>query len=200
MVYCFFVDPEKTSEAISPFWSPSINPYILKCKWTARDKRDQSSVTILNELPFKKTIVRTSDGQNHLLLSGQKRSLQLVFDQEIDPENTFYFEISASGPGILHIQTQAILCLDSILKRGHFLSSYCAMPARFRVTPELLYALDLDDLGFSQREIAIRIFGENTVNEGWNNVTDFVRSRTSRMLKKGRSLLEKSHLAFFDTL
>ncbi len=144
--------------------------------------------------------MRTSDGQTHVLISGQKRSLQLAFDQEIEPEKAFYFEVSASGPGILHLQIQAITCLNSILKRGCFLKSYCTMPARFRVTPELLYALDLANLGLSQREIAIRIFGQDTVNEGWDNVTHYVQSRTSRMLKKGQSLLENCHQAFFNFL
>ncbi|MBO6550958.1 MAG: DUF2285 domain-containing protein [Rhizobiales bacterium] len=135
-----------------------------------------------------------------MLLSGPKRSLQLVFDQEIDPENAFHFEVRASGPGILHRQWQAMSCLDCILKRGHFLRSYGKMPARFRVTPDLLYALDLSNHGLSQRDIATRIFGEDTVNMGWDNLTHYIQSRTSRLLKKGQKILKKCHLAFFTTL
>ena len=74
------------------------------------------------------------------------------------------------------------------------------MPARFRVTPDLLYALDLSKHGLSQRDIATHLFGEDTVNMGWDNLTHYVQSRTSRLLKKGQKLLEKCHYAFFATL
>jgi hypothetical protein len=47
------------------------------------------------------------------------------------------------------------------------------------MTPEILYALDLAKYGLSQREIAIRIFGEEAVKDGWDDIsqgcTDFKR-------------------------
>tara|TARA_R110000772_G_scaffold87094_6_gene181830 strand:- start:1752 stop:2354 length:603 start_codon:yes stop_codon:yes gene_type:complete len=195
--FSFFVDPGQDSESVLPFWSPSFNPHILKCTQTPQDQRDQSAGALLSQLPLEWTTVRTSNNEHHVLLSGNKRSLQLVFDREIDPEKPFYFEVNAVAPGILREQSQAIACLDSILKRGEFIQSFGAMPARFRVTPDLLYAVDLLNLGFSQREIAIRVFGEDAVKDGWDNVTHYIQSRTYRMIKKGRNLIERSHRAFF---
>ncbi len=72
------------------------------------------------------------------------------------------------------------------------------MPARFRMTPEILYALDLAGHGLSQREIAIRIFGEEAVKDGWDNISHHVQSRTYRLLKKGRNLINKGHRVFFN--
>lgn len=142
--------------------------------------------------------MRTSDGKQHLLLSEEKHTLQLVFDAEIDLHENAYFEISASAPGILPQQIEAISCLYFLLKRGRFNPSYCMMPARFRMTPEILYALDLAGHGLSQREIAIRIFGEEAVKNGWDDISHHVQSRTYRLLKKGRNLINKGHRVFFN--
>lgn len=142
--------------------------------------------------------MRTSDGKQHLLLSEDKQSLQLVFDGQVDLHEDAYFEIRASAPGILTQQIEAISCLDSLLKRGRFNSSYCMIPARFRMTPEILYALDLAGYGLSQREIAIRIFGEEAVKNGWDDISHHVQSRTYRLLKKGRNLINKGHRVFFN--
>lgn len=163
-----------------------------------RDKRDKSSGVIISELPCARAIVQTSDGRKHLLLSEEKHTLQLVFDAEIDLHEDAYFEIKASAPGILAQQIEALSCLDSLLKRGRFNSSYCMMPARFRMTPEILYALDLAKYGLSQREIAIRIFGEEAVKDGWDDISHHVQSRTYRLLKKGRNLINKGHRVFFN--
>lgn len=163
-----------------------------------RDKRDKSSGVIISELPCARAIVRTSDGKQHLLLSEEKQSLQLVFDAEVNLHKDAFFEIKASGPGILTQQVEAISCLDFLLKRGRFNTSCCMMPARFRMTPEILYALDLADYGLSQREIAIRIFGEEAVKDGWDDISHHVQSRTYRLLKKGRNLINKGHRVFFN--
>ncbi len=143
-------------------------------------------------------MVRSSDGKQHLLLSKEKQSLQLVFDVEVDLHEDVYFEIRASAPGILTQQIDAISCLDSLLKQGRFKPSYCMVPARFHLTPDILYALDLARFGLSQREIAIRIFGEEAVRDGWDNISHHVQSRTYRLLKKGRNFVTKGHRVFFN--
>ena len=142
--------------------------------------------------------MRTNDGKQHLLLSEDRQSLQLVFDAKVDLHEDAYFEITASAPGILTQQIDALSCLDFLLKKGRFDSSYCMMPARFRMTPEILYALDLAGYGLSQREIAIRIFGEEAVKDGWDDISHHVQSRTYRLLKKGRNLINKGHRVFFN--
>lgn len=142
--------------------------------------------------------MRTSDGKQHLLLSSVNRSLQLVFDRGVDLQNKIYFEITACGPGILTQQIEAIACLDMLLKQGRFMQACCVMPARFRMTPELLFALDLAKFGLSQREIALRIFGEDAVKDGWDDISHYVQSRTYRLLKKGRNLINKGHRGFFN--
>jgi len=142
--------------------------------------------------------VQTSDGRKHLLLSEERHALQLVFEGQVDLHKDAYFEIRASAPGILTPQIEAISSLDFLLKRGRFNSSCCMMPARFRMTPEILYALDLAGHGLSQREIAIRIFGEEAVEDGWDDISHHVQSRTYRLLKKGRNLINKGHRIFFN--
>ncbi len=143
-------------------------------------------------------MVRTNDGKQHLLLSHRTCSLQLVFDANVNLERRIHFEVYTSGPGILAAQTKAISNLHSLLNRGSFQQSYCVTPARFRMAPQLLYALDLAQLGLSQREIAIRIFGEEAVMEGWDDISHYVQSRTYRLLKKGQALINKGHRAFLN--
>ncbi len=189
----FFADPAQDSKTISPFWSPSHNPYILKCTPTPNDKADNSSGALLNDIACKRSLVQSSDGKLHLLLSKTNRSLQLTFDKKIDIEQEVYFEIRVRAAATLIQQAAAISCLDSLLTQGSFARSYSEMPARLRIKPQLLYALDLAKLGFSQREIAQRIFGEDAVLTGWNGISHHIKSRTYRLLKKGKKLIGKSH-------
>lgn len=194
----FFIDPDRNSDSVHPFWSPSHNPCVLKCRLSPRDKRDKSSGAVFSNLSCEHAIVHTHDGEQHLLLSYEKWSLQLAFDPDVDLHGNVYFEIGASGPGILKQQIAAISCLDRLLKGGRFPPSYCAMPAQFHMTPELLYALDLARCGLSQKEIARRIFGGDAVLTGWDGVSDHVRAKTRRLITKARRLIKHGCLAFFD--
>ncbi len=194
----FFANPKQDSKTISPFWSPSHNPYILKCTLTPNDKVDNLSGAFLSDIACKRSVVQSSDGKLHLLLSKTNRSLQLTFDRNIDIEQEVYFEIRVRAATTLIQQAAAISCLDSLLTQGSFARSYSKMPAKFRVKPHLLYALDLANLGYSQREIAQRIFGEDAILTGWNGISHHVKSRTYRLLKKGKKLIGKSHKIFLN--
>ena len=152
----------------------------------------------MNNLACDRTLIRTNNNQFHLLLSGPNRSLQLVFEKNIDLDEPFYFEIIASGPGIQKQQAEAVLCFDSLLRQGSFSQSNCSMPARFRMHPRLLYALDLAELGLSQREIARRIYGHDAILSGWDGISHHIKSRTYRLIKKGHNLIGESHRIFFD--
>ena len=193
----FFADPEQDSKTICPFWSPKHNPYILKCTPTPNDKIDNLSGAFLSDLTCEKNVVQSSDGKLHLILSNKNRSLQLAFDRNVDIEREMHFEIRVRAATSLIQQAAAISCLDTLLNQGSFAHSYSEMPAKFRITPQLLYALDLAKLGFSQREIAQRIFGEDAVLAGWNGISHHVKSRTHRLLKKGKKLIGKSHKILF---
>lgn len=194
----FFANPEQDSKTISPFWSPTHNPYILKCKPTSDDKIDNLSGALLSDIACEKTIVQSCDGKLHLVLSKTNHSLQLSFDRNVDIEQEVYFEIRVRAAASLIQQAAAISCLDTLLNQGSFARSYSKMPAKFRIKPNLLYAIDLAKFGYSQREIAQRLYGKDAVLTGWNGLSHHVKSRTYRLLNKGEKLIGKSHKIFLN--
>ena len=62
-------------------------------------------------------------------------------------------------------------------------------PATHERLRQALLALDGSLAGATYRQIAIRIFGEDSVRKYWNAATRFLKDRTRRLVAKGRALM-----------
>jgi T6SS, Transcription factor, DNA binding domain len=62
-------------------------------------------------------------------------------------------------------------------------------PATHERLRQALLALDGSLAGATYRQIAIRIFGEDSVRKDWNAATRFLKDRTRRLVAKGRALM-----------
>tara|TARA_R110002072_G_scaffold187996_1_gene344773 strand:+ start:758 stop:1138 length:381 start_codon:yes stop_codon:yes gene_type:complete len=125
--------------------------------------------------------------------------LQIVFDRKFNLNRPFHFEIATSGPGILPQQVKSISCLENLLRHHRFTQACARIPPKSKASPNILYALDLIQSGLSQREIARRVFGEDAILTGWDGVSDHIRTKTRRIIKKGHRLVNAGYSTFFDS-
>lgn len=197
MVCFFFVDPDQDSDSIHPFWTPKANPYIIKCLTRKAQEKDAAKGFLLSEIACNREIVQLSEGSQHLLLYDKHFSLQLDISGDADISKRFHFEVSALGPALLSYQTQSINCLETLVRLRKF-GRKCVRAAPKRIaSTETLFAFDLASLGISQRQIALKLFGYQAVMSGWEDVSDHIRSKTRRLIKKGRGLVKRGYAAIF---
>ena len=195
--YFFFTDPEKDSKSIRPFWSPTRIPYVIKCRSRMPRNLETRAGLSLHKVACSHELVTLSDGETHLRLSDKDHSLQLVIMGEIDISRPYHFEISISGPTHFTQQVQSINCLDAIIRLQRFNRDCFRPPPKRLANIEMLFAFDLAKEGLSQRQIAIRLYGEEAVIQGWDDVSDHIRSKTRRLLKRGKTLVHRGYKAFF---
>lgn len=77
---------------------------------------------------------------------------------------------------------------DHLRRRGTIASGLLPRYARAHRWPRLIAALDAAEEGASLRETASRIFGEAETSAAWNDPSDFLKSRTRRLLAQAQAL------------
>lgn len=193
-----FSNPNKTSEHIDIFCSPNTTPSILKCSLIDHNHSEFKEGMILADLDLKLTYKQSEDGNSHLLLKDKTSSLQLIFDVSLDLNTFFDFEIHLPAFYNRSKQIKSAIKLDQLLSCKKFQKIKGLSDFKSDQYIEILFAIDLSYLGYSQREIAKKLFGKESVLDGWNGNNDHTRSKIRRIFASGKNLLKAGHRAFFE--
>lgn len=196
MAFYFFVDPVLDSESVDIFWSPENVPYILNCALVEHLHTDSDDEVILADLSLRLVCVETEDGYSHLILEDGCCSLQLRFEEKLDLNTFFDFEIHIPAYASMLEKIYSASCLDQFLRNQECDILKKVAPIRAERLIQTLYAYDLSQLGLSHREIAIYLFGEAAILHGWDGVSDNIRSRTRRLIRRGNQLVKAGYLTF----
>lgn len=143
----------------------------------------------LNDVSCRKTLLKTVDGEQHLLLRDNDRVAQVRCvgdDIRIDP---FVLELVIDDfPNV--DSRQRLIRRFADLYRGRRLSGrsggWTVEAMRHR---DALVALDLRTEGRSYRQIAIFLYGEKAVREDWINPDQTMKNRVIRSVKRGRRMM-----------
>lgn len=193
-----FNNPRRTSNNIDVFWSPNTTPSILKCSLIDHNHSEFKEGVILADLDLKLTYIQSEDGNSHLLLKDKGASLQLIFDVSLDLNTFFDFEIHLPAFYNRSKQIKSAIKLDQLLSCKKFKKIRGLSEFKSDQYMEILFAIDLSYLGYSQREIANKLYGKDSILDGWNSNNDHTRSKIRRIFASGRSLLKAGHKTFFE--
>lgn len=151
---------------------------------------------ILADLSLRLVCVETEDGHSHLILEDGGCSLQLKFDTKLDLNTFFDFEIHISAFTNMNEKIYSASCLDQFLRTQKCTIFQKIAANRTKRLIEILFAYDLSQSGLSQREIAIRLFGEDAILDGWDGMSDSIRSKVRRLIRNGDQLVKAGYRTF----
>lgn len=146
------------------------------------------------DIPGKKSILFAPGRRPKLLVTARSYAAQLAIETGGAPLPLAIY-LSLNMKSGLHM-VRDLQCLD-------WFAHHCA-GLSFDVAPKrglsptalrnALVALDGWLAGASQRDIGKTIFGERRVTDDWDNGVYAYKSRTRRLIKKGRELMQRDYL------
>ncbi|WP_181847661.1 DUF2285 domain-containing protein [Thalassospira profundimaris] len=162
-----------------------------------RDGKDRGfgSVVSLPEIACRKTLLKTADGEQHLLLRDRRRVAQVRCvgqDIRVDP---FALELVVDQfPDVESRQRYIRRFAD--LYRGRRLggpkSGWTVEAMRHR---DALAALDRRMEGYSYRKIAVFLYGEKAVGDDWTSPDQSMKNRVIRSVKRGARMMNGGYRA-----
>lgn len=194
----FFVNPTMDSESVDVFWAPQKIPYILNCTLSEHIHSAYEDEIILADLSLRLVCVETEDGCSHLILEDGRCSLQLRFEEKLDLNTFFDFEIHIPAYTNMAEKIYSASCLDQFLRNHKCDILKKVAPIKAERLIQILYAYDLSQLGMSHREIAFHLFGEGAILDGWDGASDNIRSRTRRLIRHGNRLVKAGYSTFLN--
>lgn len=191
----FFIDPDLDSKSTDVFWSPKVTPFILKCSIVKHNEKCFKK-SLLSDISLEFVYVETFDNLSHLIVKDGYFSIQLLFDKKLNLKSNFDFEVHLPTQCNFPEQLQTASYLSQFLSFRECREFHLLSASKVNNNIDALFAFDLSKQNLSQREIAIRLYGENELLNGWEGVSDNIRSKTRRIIKRGEQLVAAGYKTF----
>lgn len=150
----------------------------------------------LRALPYRVTILETTDGCHHVLLWKNNRYLQLEVSGA-DVLRPVQLRTDALWPAEhWKHRAWALECLNFLYVKGEFPARLFLPEKRSRRLCFVLRALDGALAEASHREIAEALIGEERVRADWAEPGENLRDRIRRAIRRGRSLMDGGYRNF----
>ncbi|MDY7097466.1 MAG: DUF2285 domain-containing protein [Pseudomonadota bacterium] len=191
----FMPDPRLSAYETPIFWLPDVMTTNLDAAGIIREqiRRDDRHIA-WQDIPGKKSVLLVPGRRPKLSIAARGYSAQLTIEPASTPlPMAVYLTVrSQIGDRML----QRLRCLE-------WFAHHCA-GLEFEVAPRrgyaphklrnALIALDGWLANGTQREIASAIFGADAVRSDWDRGIHAYKSRTRRLIKKGRDLMQQDYL------
>lgn len=185
-----FADPDETAVEADVFWRAEDYRRVLSAYVRGRLRPGFGGPVSLGEIGCRKTVLKTGDGVQHLLLRDRWRVAQVRCVGEDIGTGPFALEVVVDGfPDVESrqrlIKRFADLCRNRPPRRPTDGWTVEAMRDR-----DALAALDRRGEGRSYREVALFLYGEKAVRRDWNDPDRTMKNRAIRSVKRGFRMME----------
>jgi hypothetical protein len=158
--------------------------------------RDPAAID-LKGLDVATLVVRTADGDQHVLVSSGARRLRfaVVRGDVLAGPSAFRFHLPAlaMGGGSLEGLRRLIALRDT----GRLAWRGAPAPAKAPRWLQILRAHDARRDGASHRDIAVSLFGEARVREDWGAGSDYMRMRVQRLVRAAEQAVAGGYRTLF---
>lgn len=135
------------------------------------------------------TLLRRTDGTEHLLLSDGQRRLQLDVIAGSLLAGPVRFRCILAESNQIEAKLLTLRRLVQLSRLGRFPRSLYRPESRARRWAMALQAYDGRRAGASRRDIAGALFGDRMVRDDWGGRSDYLRSRVQRLLRTADGLV-----------
>ncbi len=180
-----FADPDETAVEAEVFWRTADYRRVVSAYIRNSGDRGFGSVISLDDIQCRKTLLKATDGEQHLLLHDQRRVAQVRCIGEDIRVEPFALELVVDEfPNVESRQRLTKRFADIYRNRslGRTRSGWTVEAMRHR---DALAALDMRLEERSYREIAVFLYGEKAVRDDWINPNRTMKNRVIRSVKRG---------------
>lgn len=195
----FFIDPDLDAKSVDVFWSPENTPYVLNCSLIEQGNEECDSQIILADIALKLIYVETFDGNSHLIVKDKCCSIQLLFDVKLDLNTIFDFKIHMPAYCNFPEQLQTAKCLGEFIASQKCKNFHSISEVKIQQYMEILFIFDLIKLGYSHKGAAKILFGEEAIIDGWDSVSEYIRTRMRRQISRGKNLVNAGCFSFMKS-
>ena len=190
----FLPDPRKFAYETTPFWLPDIMSANMDAAAAIAEKlREGDRPLNWRNIPGRKTFLMVPGRRTKLNIASDTYTAQLAIDPSEAPVPlAIYLTLQI---GARHLIRENLRLLQDFADHCCGLKFDCR-PRRGYAPDKLkqaLIALDGSLAGASQREIGAAIFGDDQIKSDWDTGVHAFKSRTRRLIRKGRDLMEKDY-------
>lgn len=167
------------------FWRTEAFAHVLRAYVRTRSDPGFGSVLSLGDLRCRRTILKTADGVQHLLLRDGRRVIQLLCrgaDLRTDP---FSIELVVDQFPEVEGRLSLVKAMANVYRQRRIGSGTGGWTVEGMRHRDAIAALDRRVEGWSYREIAIFLYGEQIVQDDWANPDQTMKNRVIRSVKRG---------------
>ena len=180
-----FADPQKTGFNAELFWRPEAFARILRAYVRTSGEPGFGSVITLGDLQCQRAILKAADGEQHMLLRDERHIVQVLCrgaDLRTDP---FSIELVVDQFPEVEGRLRLLKVMANIYRQrriGGGRAEWTVEATRHR---DALAALDRRMEGWSYRQIAIFLYGQEAVHRDWTSPDQSMKNRVIRSVKRG---------------
>lgn len=143
----------------------------------------------LRALDLATLVVRTDDGDQHVMVSDGHRRLRLAIVQGDILSGPVACRYRLPQGAVAVASLDGLRLLLALRDTGHLPAAGARPLAKAARWVEILRAHDARRDGASQRDIAMLLFGQARVEEDWAGRSDYMRMRVQRLLRAAEQLV-----------
>lgn len=143
----------------------------------------------LRALDLAILVVRTDDGEQHVMISDGRRRLRLAIVQGDVLSGPVACRYRLPKGAVAVASLAGLRLLLALRDTGHLPAAGARPLVKSARWVEILRAHDARRDGASQREIATLLFGQARVEEDWAGRSDYMRMRVQRLLRAAEDLV-----------
>ncbi len=180
-----FADPAWTALKAAVFWRGDDYRDVVPAY--VRDVRQNGfgSIVCLRDVRCQKLLLKTCNGEQHILLRTPTRAAQVLCAGEDIRVNPFALEVVVDAFPEVETPQRLVRRLADLYRNRRLDGPNREWTVEALRHRDALVAFDLKQIGFIYRDIACFLFGEELVREEWGNPNRTLKNRTIRNVKRG---------------
>jgi hypothetical protein len=194
--FLFVSDPKDSPADVGTIWWPEHLPSTVHAIAMPLSEARDMGVFSLSDIPLPSIVLRTADGVQHVVIKDDVRSLQLaVRGASLEQPVGLLVDTALLTPAFPDRQMEALAGLRILLSTGELSKGH--FPAHPRSERLGFYRAAFDGIaeGLSQKEIAVKLVGQETVDREWPNADGPLRARVRYAMLRSKQLVNHGYLA-----
>ena len=177
------------------FWRVEDYRRVLPAYVRSTAGREFGSVVSLGEVQCRKTLLKTVDGEQHILLCDRQRVAQVRCLGDPIRAEAFAIELIVDEFPDVENRQRLVRRLADLYRDRRISGAVDGWTVEALRHRDALAALDWRSEGLSYREIAVRLCGEDAVREAWTNPDQTMKNRIVRSVKRGLRMMNGGYRA-----
>lgn len=192
--YNFAEDPTRSADSARLFWRPDLDAAAIVVDAEPCDNLDTEAFD-LAALPVVATHLAAASGEQ-LLIGPGAHPIRLSIASGTLLSGPVRLSYRLAGAKDLKLRLHALLRLAALLCERRLPAPLFPVAAAARRRATVLRILDALAVGASHRAIAQIVYGPLLVERDWSGPSDYLRSRTHRLVREARRIAARGHVDF----